>query len=136
MDWNFADAFESVSDALPERPALIQGDRRIAWGAFDDRAARLAQALTTAGLTPGSKVASYLYNCNEYSEGVYATFKMRGVPVRRASCGATKTSTGYWARACTPSSGRRSHRTHPTSVRSRSGSATRVRRVCTCPRRR
>jgi fatty-acyl-CoA synthase len=81
MDWNFADAFESVSDALPERPALIQGDRRVAWGAFDDRAARLAQALAAAGLTPGSKVASYLHNCNEYSEGVYATFKLRGVPV-------------------------------------------------------
>ena len=27
-----------------------------------------------------AKVASYLYNSNEYSEGVYATFKMRGVP--------------------------------------------------------
>ena len=33
------------------------------------------------GLEPDSKVASYLYNCNEYTEGVYATFKMRGVPV-------------------------------------------------------
>jgi fatty-acyl-CoA synthase len=81
MDWNFADAFESVSDAVPDRPALIQGDRRVSWGHFDDRAARLAQALTDAGLGPNSKVASYLYNCNEYSEGVYATFKMRGVPV-------------------------------------------------------
>ena len=48
---------------------------------FDDRAARLAAAFTAAGLGPDSKVASYLYNCNEYSEGVYATFKMRGVPV-------------------------------------------------------
>ena len=51
------------------------------WGQFDDRAARLAAALAAAGLRPGSKVASYLYNSNEYSEGVYATFKMRGVPV-------------------------------------------------------
>jgi acyl-CoA synthetase (AMP-forming)/AMP-acid ligase II len=78
--WNFADMWESVSDALPDRVMLVQGDRRITWRRFDDRAARLAAAFTAAGLQPGSKVASYLYNSNEYSEGVYATFKMRGVP--------------------------------------------------------
>jgi fatty-acyl-CoA synthase len=81
MNWNLADVWESVHDAIPERTALIQGDRRIDWRTFDDRAARLAAAFTAAGLTPNSKVASYLYNGNEYIEGVYATFKMRGVPV-------------------------------------------------------
>jgi len=80
MEWNFADIWESVADALPDHVALVQGTRRVTWGQFDDRAARLAAALTAAGLRPGSKVASYLYNSNEYSEGVYATFKMRGVP--------------------------------------------------------
>ncbi len=79
-DWNLADVFESVRDALPDHIALIQGDRRCTWREFDDRAARLAQALTQAGLEPDSKVASYLYNCNEYSEGVFATLKLRGVP--------------------------------------------------------
>jgi 3-oxocholest-4-en-26-oate---CoA ligase len=79
--WNFADVWESVSDALPDHVALVQGTRRVTWADFDDRAARLAAALTAAGLRPGSKVASYLYNSNEYSEGVYATFKLRGVPV-------------------------------------------------------
>jgi acyl-CoA synthetase (AMP-forming)/AMP-acid ligase II len=78
--WNFADLWESVSDALPEHDVLVQGSRRVTWSAFDDRAARLAAAFTAAGLEPGAKVASYLYNSNEYSEGVYATFKMRGVP--------------------------------------------------------
>ncbi len=81
MDWNFADVFESVCDALPDRTVLIQGDRRVTWRQFDDRAARLAAAFVAAGLAPDSKVASYLYNGNEYNEGVYATFKMRGVPV-------------------------------------------------------
>jgi fatty-acyl-CoA synthase len=80
LAWNFADLWESLSDALSERVVLVQGDRRVTWRDFDDRAARLAAAFTAAGLTPGSKVASYLYNSNEYSEGVYATFKMRGVP--------------------------------------------------------
>jgi fatty-acyl-CoA synthase len=81
MDWNFADVFESVCDAIPDHTILIQGDRRRTWREFDERAARLATALTNAGLTTNSKVASYLYNCNEYTEGVYATMKMRGVPV-------------------------------------------------------
>src|SRR5207248_2940697 len=78
---NLANVFESVADALPDRPALIQGDRRVTWAQFDERAARLAAAFSAAGLQPGSKVASYLYNSNEYSEGVFATFKMRGIPV-------------------------------------------------------
>jgi acyl-CoA synthetase (AMP-forming)/AMP-acid ligase II len=80
MEWNLADIWESVADALPDHVALVQGERRVTWGQFDDRASRLAGALTAAGLRPGSKVASYLYNSNEYSEGVYATFKMRCVP--------------------------------------------------------
>jgi fatty-acyl-CoA synthase len=78
--WNFADIWESISDALGDRVALVQGNRRVTWREFDDRAARLAAGLTAAGLGPDSKVASYLYNSNEYSEGVYATFKLRGVP--------------------------------------------------------
>src|SRR5215475_3253052 len=81
MDGNLADVFESVADALPDRTVLIQGERRRTWREFDERAARLAAAFTAAGLKPDSKVASYLYNCNEYSEGVFATFKMRGVAV-------------------------------------------------------
>ncbi len=81
MAWNFADAWESVSDALPDRVVLIQGDRRRTWRELDERASRLASAFVAAGLGPDSKVASYLYNSNEYTEGVFATFKMRGVPV-------------------------------------------------------
>ena len=81
MDWNFATLWESVADAIPDRVALVQGERRRTWPEFDDRAARLAAAFGAAGLKPGSKVASYLYNSNEYLEGLYATFKMRGVPV-------------------------------------------------------
>jgi fatty-acyl-CoA synthase len=81
MDWNLATAFESVCDALPDRIALIQGDRRVKWRSFDERAARIAAAFSAAGLKPNAKVASYLHNCNEYTEALYGTFKMRGVPV-------------------------------------------------------
>ncbi|MBV9952090.1 MAG: AMP-binding protein, partial [Acidimicrobiia bacterium] len=81
MDWNFATIFESVADALPEQVALMQGDREVNWAQADERAARLAAGLRSAGLGPDSKVASYLYNSNEYVEGLLGTFKLRAVPV-------------------------------------------------------
>jgi fatty-acyl-CoA synthase len=81
VNWNLATVWESVGDAIPEQVALVQGDRRRTWRDFDDRAARLANGLRGAGLGTGSKVASYLYNGNEYMEGVFAAFKMRAVPV-------------------------------------------------------
>jgi len=81
VQWCFANVLESVADSMTERTAIVQGDRRRTWGEFDDRAARLAGALRELGLGPDSKVASYTYNSNEYVEGLYATFKLRGVPV-------------------------------------------------------
>lgn len=81
MDWNFASIFESVGDALPDQTALIQGSRIRTWREVDDRASRLAGALRAAGLGADSKVASYLYNSNEYVEGLLGTFKLRAVPV-------------------------------------------------------
>ena len=82
MDWNLATAFESVCDAIPDRVALIQGDRRVPV-AIIRRSCRphRGRVHRTAGLKPDSKVASYLYNCNEYTEALYGTFKIRGVPV-------------------------------------------------------
>ena len=81
MDWNLATVLESVCDALPDRTALVQGERRRTWTELDDRAARLAAAFRDLGLGPDSKVASYLYNSNEYLEGLYAALKCRAVPV-------------------------------------------------------
>ncbi|MDQ1519115.1 MAG: 3-oxocholest-4-en-26-oate---CoA ligase, partial [Actinomycetota bacterium] len=81
MNWNFATVWESVGDALPDRLAIVQGDTRRTWREFDDRSARVANGLRAAGLGPGSKVASYLYNGNEYLEGLFASFKLRAVPV-------------------------------------------------------
>jgi len=53
MEWNLANVFESVCDALPERTIVIQGEKRRTWREFDERAARLAEAFTAAGLAPG-----------------------------------------------------------------------------------
>lgn len=79
--YNFATAWESISDATPSARALVQGDRSVTWREFDERSARLAGALTFLGVNAGAKIASYLYNSNEYLEGVFATWKLRGAPV-------------------------------------------------------
>jgi 3-oxocholest-4-en-26-oate---CoA ligase len=80
VNWNFGTVFESVADAIPDSPALVQDERRRTWREFDERAARLAAAFRALGLGPDSKVAFYLYNCNEYLEALLATFKLRAVP--------------------------------------------------------
>ena len=80
-DWNLADVYESIADVIPDRPALISGGRARSWRELDERAARLSAAFVDLGLGPDAKVALYLYNCPEYVEASFATFKMRGVHV-------------------------------------------------------
>lgn len=78
---DFASAWEEVADAVPERDAVIQGERRLSYRAFDDAAARFASAIDVAGLPEGGKVALYLHNCPEYLIAQYGAFKHRAVPV-------------------------------------------------------
>lgn len=81
MEMHFATVWESIADAVPDHPAITHGTVTRTWAQYDDRSARLAQAFTTAGLGPDSKVGVYMYNSNEYLETQYAAFKMRGVAV-------------------------------------------------------
>ncbi|MDH3756009.1 MAG: acyl-CoA synthetase [Acidimicrobiia bacterium] len=81
MHHHFADIFEAIADAVPDRDAIVQGDHRVTYGDYDDRAARVASALTDAGLGHDSKLGMFLYNCAEYGETQYAGFKIRAVPV-------------------------------------------------------
>jgi fatty-acyl-CoA synthase len=78
---SYASWWEAVVDAVPDSVALVQGDRRLTYREFDDRAARLATALAASGVGPGSKVALHLFNCPEYLETCFACFKLRAVPV-------------------------------------------------------
>ncbi|HSO94519.1 MAG TPA: acyl-CoA synthetase [Acidimicrobiia bacterium] len=80
-NWNLATVFESVCDALPDRTAIVQGERRHTWTAFDERASRFAGALAAHGVQPDSKVALYLYNSNEFMEAMYGSLKARAVHV-------------------------------------------------------
>ena len=81
MEFQFANAWEVIADTIPDSPALICGDEVRTWREYDERAARIAAALTAGGLGPDAKVGIYLHNCNEYLETQYATFKMRGCPI-------------------------------------------------------
>ena len=77
---HFATLWEAIADEIPAAPALTHGARTVAWGEFEQRAARLAGALRAHGLGPGSTVACYLYNCPEYFETFLAALKIRAVP--------------------------------------------------------
>lgn len=78
---HFATIWESYADQLGDVPAVIDGDKRLSWSQYDDRAARVAAALTAAGLEPDDKSGLYLYNSAEYLEAHYASFKQRVVPI-------------------------------------------------------
>ena len=81
MDFHFASAFERISDAIPNRTAMICDGQARTWAEFDDRAARFANVLSEHGLGVGSKVGIYLHNSNEYQEAQYGIFKIRGCPI-------------------------------------------------------
>ena len=81
MELQFATIWESIADVIGDAPAVTQGDVTRTWPQYEDRAARLAQAMTDAGLGPNSKVGLYLYNSNEYLEAHFGAFKLRAVPV-------------------------------------------------------
>src|SRR6476469_9503824 len=80
-EWTFADVWETIADAVPERPALIHGERRISWRDFDGRANGVATALLDGGLQARDKVALYLHNAPAYLESAFATLKAGLVPV-------------------------------------------------------
>jgi acyl-CoA synthetase (AMP-forming)/AMP-acid ligase II len=79
--WNFADVWETVAEAVPDRIAQIHGDRRISWRETSCRADGVASALIGAGLSRQDKVALYLYNAPEYMESAFACQKVSLVPV-------------------------------------------------------
>jgi len=92
--FNLAWLHEAIADAVPERECLVFRDRRLAWADVRDRTRRLADVLRSAGLgcrreraglegweSGQDHVALYLFNGNEYLEGMLGAFKARCVPV-------------------------------------------------------
>lgn len=80
--WSFGRVFSAVASAVPpDQPALIHGDRVIAWGDFERRTNALAQAFIAAGAVPGDKLAHLMRNSPAYLETTVAGFKSRLVHV-------------------------------------------------------
>jgi fatty-acyl-CoA synthase len=91
--FNLARVFDTVAAAVPEREAIIWGDRRLTYGELADRSRRLGKYLHSRGLglrTPRSELAGhqsgqdhlgiYLYNGNEYIESMLGSFHARVAP--------------------------------------------------------
>ena len=90
---NLAVVHEAIAAEIPDRECLVFGDRRFSWQDVTDRTRRLAAVLGSAGLgcrrergglenwqSGQDHVALYLYNGNEYLEGMIGAFKARCAP--------------------------------------------------------
>ena len=90
---NLGAIHETLAAAFPDREALVFRDRRFTWAQVADRTRRLADVLrrhglgchrerdTLAGWESGQDlVGLYLYNGNEYLEGMLGAFKARCAP--------------------------------------------------------
>lgn len=81
MEFNLADLFEGVADAIPDRTALIVGGTRLTYAELDDAANRTAHHLAAEGVVAGEHVGIQLYNGVEYVRTLLACLKIRAVPV-------------------------------------------------------
>jgi acyl-CoA synthetase (AMP-forming)/AMP-acid ligase II len=81
LELSYATLWESIADEIGDQDAIVTGSTRRTWTEYENRASRLARALTDAGLGPNSKIGLYLWNGNEYLETQFASMKIRGVPI-------------------------------------------------------
>ena len=81
MEMQFATIWETISDHIPNDPALICDDNVKTWKEYEERAAKLAFFLNEKSIGNDSKIGLYLHNSNEYLEAQFATFKVEGVPI-------------------------------------------------------
>ena len=81
MEFNLADLFELVADRVPDRLALVAGDRRLTFRELDERATRFANYLVDVGVEPGQHVGIYSVNRAEWVEAMFGCYKARAVPI-------------------------------------------------------
>ena len=81
MDFNIADLFECVTDAVPGREAVVCRDERRTYADLDERATRLAHSMRAAGVEIGDHVGMYLRNSVAHLEAMLACYKARAVPI-------------------------------------------------------
>jgi 3-oxocholest-4-en-26-oate---CoA ligase len=81
VQFNLADLFEAVADAVAAREAVVSGDTRTTYAVLDERATRLAHVLRDAGVEPGEHVGCYMRNSTAHLETMLACYKLRAVPI-------------------------------------------------------
>jgi acyl-CoA synthetase (AMP-forming)/AMP-acid ligase II len=86
MEFQIADLFEAVVDAVPNHEALVCGfdgfiRRRSTYLELDARANRVAHGFARLGIGVGDHVGIHLYNGPEWIETMLGLFKLRAVPV-------------------------------------------------------
>jgi acyl-CoA synthetase (AMP-forming)/AMP-acid ligase II len=81
MEFNLADLYEIVAERVPDRLAIVAGDRRLTFGDLDARATRFARYLQDIGVRPGEHVGIYAVNRAEWVEAMIGCFKARTVPI-------------------------------------------------------
>ena len=81
MGFNIADLFERAVDAVPDRRALVCGDRSLTFAEFDQEANRLANHLLAEGFGHGDHIGIYGQNSAEWMIAMVAIFKIRAVPI-------------------------------------------------------
>jgi 3-oxocholest-4-en-26-oate---CoA ligase len=93
MECNLAALNETVAAAIADREAFVWRDRRLSYGDLTDRTRRLANVLLDHGFrvhrerpelqgweSGQDHLALYLYNGNEYIEGMLGAYKARVAP--------------------------------------------------------
>ncbi|MBI1816234.1 MAG: acyl-CoA synthetase [Deltaproteobacteria bacterium] len=91
--FNLAEINEAIAAAIPERECIVYRDRRISWQEFTTRTRQLGNFLRSRGLGCHQERATlqnfesgqdhlgiYLYNGNEYLEGMIGAYKARVAP--------------------------------------------------------
>ncbi|MEV6275646.1 acyl-CoA synthetase [Nocardia sp. NPDC051832] len=81
MAFNVADLFEHAVDAVPDRIAVICGDRQVTYRELDERATRLAHYFAGRGIGRGDHIGIYSRNSIEMLEAMIASYKLRAVSV-------------------------------------------------------
>ena len=77
MALNIADLFEHAADAMPDRIAVVCGDRQVTFRELDQRTNQLAHHLAGLGVGSGDHVGMYARNSIEALETLVATYKLR-----------------------------------------------------------
>jgi 3-oxocholest-4-en-26-oate---CoA ligase len=93
MEFNLAEINEAIAAAIPDRECIVTRNRRLTWHEVNQRTRRLANFLMRHGLgchrerallqnfeSGQDHLGLYLYNGNEYLEGMIGGYKARVAP--------------------------------------------------------